>query len=256
MEHRSQTLAEERPDAGRFVSVVAEPAHEIATKAAACTICAMRSMPTGVGGSVQATWAATPVSERLRVLQRARGAMAAHAEEFAAAISPELARTNTDTLVTELLPLLDACKFLERNAAGLLKPRKLGRAGRPFWLGGVQAEVRREALGHVLVIGPANFPLFLPGVQALQALAAGNRVTWKPGRGGAAVAELFAAMLREAGLPAGLIHVTGDSLEAGQSSLASRPDKVVFTGSAESGRAVLHDLAETATPAVMESTLR
>jgi acyl-CoA reductase-like NAD-dependent aldehyde dehydrogenase len=178
--------------------------------------------------------------------------MASLSEAFATAISPALARSKTDTLVTELLPLLDACKFLEREAKSILAPRKLGRAGRPLWLGGVQAEVHREPLGHVLVIGPSNFPLFLPGVQTLQALAAGNSVTWKPGAGGAAVAGLFARSLQEAGLPEGLLTVADEGVEAAREALAAGVDKVVFTGSSQSGSAVLATLAETATPAVME----
>jgi acyl-CoA reductase-like NAD-dependent aldehyde dehydrogenase len=208
----------------------------------------------GVAASVKAPtdWATRTVAERLVVLRKARYLLAAQAEKIAAAISPELARTKADTLTTELLPLLDACRFLERNAASILRPRKLGRSGRPLWLGGVQAEVYREPLGHVLVIGPSNFPLFLPGTQALQALAAGNTVTLKPGIGGSAIAELLAQTLLEAGLPAGALSVTGESIEAAQHALAGAPDKVIFTGSSHSGQSVLAALAETATPAVVE----
>jgi acyl-CoA reductase-like NAD-dependent aldehyde dehydrogenase len=201
---------------------------------------------------VQTRWAATPLRERLRVVRAGRQRMASRAEDFAAAISPLLARNKADTLVTELLPLLDACRFLEREAIRLLAPRKLGRRGRPLWLSGVAAEIHREPLGHVLVIGPSNFPLFLPGVQAIQALVAGNIVTWKPGAGGGAVALLVAEMLHEAGLLEGVLTVTDDSVEAAQRALAAKPDKVVFTGSAKSGESVLCRLAETATPAVVE----
>jgi acyl-CoA reductase-like NAD-dependent aldehyde dehydrogenase len=202
--------------------------------------------------SAQATWAMTAVKDRMRVLQAARHSMAADAAEFAAAISPRLARTQADTLVTELLPLLDACKFLEREAARVLAPRKLGSGGRPFWLGGVEAEITREAIGHVLILGPSNFPLFLAGVQALQALAAGNAVTWKPGTGGGAVAELVLRHLRAAGLPEGLLKVADESVETGQRLVAEGAGKVIFTGSSENGREVLATLAESATPAVVE----
>jgi acyl-CoA reductase-like NAD-dependent aldehyde dehydrogenase len=186
--------------------------------------------------------------------------MAEQAAEFAAAISPLLARSKADTLVTELLPLLDACRFLEREAAEILKTRRLGSAGRPLWLSGVQAEIRREPLGHVLVIGPSNFPLFLPGTQVLQALAAGNTVTWKPGAGGEAVARLMALALRDAGVPEGALRVTADTVEAAEDALQSAPgkapgnvpDKVIFTGSQASGRAVLRGLAASGTPAVVE----
>ncbi len=178
--------------------------------------------------------------------------MAAHTEAFAEAISPSLRRSSADTLITELLPLLEAIKFLERSARKLLAPQRLGRRNRPLWLTGVQAEIHREPLGHILVIGPANFPLFLPGVQTMQALAAGNAVTWKPGAGGQRIALLVAQSLRESGLPRGVLCVTKESVEAAQGALQQRPDKVVFTGSFESGQKVLRSLAETATPAVME----
>jgi acyl-CoA reductase-like NAD-dependent aldehyde dehydrogenase len=210
------------------------------------------SYESGVAGSVQAGWAALPLDERLRVVRRARRMMAARAEQFAAAISPALMRTKTDTLLAEVLPLLDACKFLEREAERVLAPRKLGRGGRPLWFYGVVAEIHREPLGHVLVIGPSNFPLFLPGVQTMQALVAGNTVTWKPGVGGGAVARLVAEVLHEAGLPENVLTVTDESVDAARSAIVEGADKVIFTGSSANGQGVLAELARTSTPAVVE----
>jgi acyl-CoA reductase-like NAD-dependent aldehyde dehydrogenase len=178
--------------------------------------------------------------------------MAAMAQEFALAISPELSRTAADTLVAELLPLLAAGRFLEQRAEKILRRRSLGRKGLPFWLSGLDSEVWRVPHGTVLVIGPANYPLFLPGVQAVQGLAAGNAVVWKPGRGGGAVAQLFARALYEAGLPRELLRVTDDSIEAADREIARGVDKVFLTGSVATGRAVLQRLAETAMPCVAE----
>ncbi len=189
---------------------------------------------------------------RLRVLGDARHLMAARAEEFCEAISPQLARTKADTLATELLPLLAGCKFLEREAGRILAPQKLGVSGRPLWMMGVAAEIQHVPVGHVLVIGPSNFPLFIPGSHVLQALAAGNRVTWKPGLGGGAVAQLMARMLVEAGLPAGALTVTDESVEAARQALAGRPNKVIFTGSTKTSQVLMEGLAETTTPAVLE----
>jgi acyl-CoA reductase-like NAD-dependent aldehyde dehydrogenase len=202
--------------------------------------------------AAQQRWSTTPIAKRLKILKRARHLMAAMPEQFTAAISPTLQRTPADTLVAELLPLLDACRFLERNAEAILQTRVLGSAGRPFWLRGVDAEISRDALGHILVICPSNFPLFLPGVQVLQALAAGNRVTWKPGTGGKEVAHLVATTLQNAGLPQGLLHITADTIDATYEALATHPDKVIFTGSADAGKDILYKLAETTTPSVME----
>ncbi len=200
----------------------------------------------------QRAWADRSVAARLIVLKRARHLMASRTAALTAAISPCLTRNAADTLVAEVLPLLAACEFLEREAANILAPRRLGRRGLPFWLTGIESAVERVQLGTVLVIAPSNYPLFLPGVQVLQALAAGNAAIWKPGAGGDAIAHLFAQIMAEAGLPQGLLQVTGESVAAAEAAIASGVDKVFFTGSAASGRRVMHQLAETLTPSVME----
>lgn len=202
--------------------------------------------------SARTEWGALPIRDRLRILTRARHALAQIAGDLTVAIAHDLSRTPADTIVAEVLPLLEACRFLERQASRILATRKLGRAGRPLWLTGVDSEIRRVPFGHILIIGPANYPLFLPGVQTFQALAAGNAVTWKPGRGGAAVAQLCAQALYDAGLPRDLLTVTDDTVHAAERALDERPDKVIFTGSGATGRILLRRLAETATPSVME----
>lgn len=205
---------------------------------------------------VQRAWAERSIEERLKVLRRWRHGMAGRSEDLCAAIGsawqPGEGRTPADVRISEILPLLAACEYLEKNAAKVLRTRSLGWRGRPVWLWGVQSEIRRVALGRVLVIGPANYPLFLPGVQVLQALAAGNAVTWKPGRGGREVAKVFAGEMDRAGLPRELLHLTEETDEAGRNAVREGADKVFFTGSAAAGRAVMRELAETATPSVME----
>jgi acyl-CoA reductase-like NAD-dependent aldehyde dehydrogenase len=197
---------------------------------------------------VQRQWAELPVRERVRYIRRLRHEIASRAAAFASCI----ARPPGETLVAEVLPLADACRFVERRAAEILAPRDASRADRPFWLTGVKVQIRREPLGVVLVIGPANYPLFLPAVQAVQALTAGNAVIWKPGRNGFAVAELFIRCCGRAGVPQGLITVTKEEVSEVYSSFDRGVDKVILTGSAATGKAVLQELARNVTPAVME----
>ena len=104
----------------------------------------------------------------------------------------------------------------------------------------------------VLIIAPANYPLFLPGVQALQALAAGNAVLWKPAVGGTAPAEALRDVLVGCGLDPALLQVLGESPQAADDAIAAGVDKVFLTGSAATGTAVLTQLAAHRTPAVME----
>jgi acyl-CoA reductase-like NAD-dependent aldehyde dehydrogenase len=202
----------------------------------------------------QHTWAMLPMQERLDVLQRARFAMSRMAEAFSNAIPSHLCRTPVDTRVAEVLPLLSACRFLEKRAGKILRARRLGRRGIPFLLTGIVSEIQRVPYGVVLILGPANYPLFLPGVQTLQALTAGNAVVLKPGRGGAPVARLFAEALYTAGLPRGLLHLTDDSIDAAEQALHSSVDKVIFTGSAQNARTVLRVCAEKIIPCVVEAS--
>ena len=202
----------------------------------------------------QALWAARPLAARVRVLRKSRGILSGLTEQLAAAMPQGLARTHADTRVAEILPLLAACKFLEGNAAELLATRRLGTHGLPFWLAGVQSEIQRVPYGQILVIGPSNYPLFLPGVQALQALCAGNSVVWKPGLGGKMVADLFAQAMSRAGLPDGLLRVTDDSVDASVAELERGADKIFFTGSHAAAQSVLTIAAKNLTPCVIEAS--
>jgi acyl-CoA reductase-like NAD-dependent aldehyde dehydrogenase len=202
----------------------------------------------------QLTWAKLPIRQRLAVLQRARFTMSHMADSFSDAIPSHLSRTPADTRVAEILPLLAACRFLEQRAEKILKIRRLGSRGRPFWLSGLMSEVQRAPYGVVLIFGPANYPLFLPGVQVLQALAAGNAVVLKPGHGGGPIAKLFAEALYVAGLPRSLLEVTDDSIEAAEEALRFSVDKVIFTGSAQTARTVLRVCAEKMIPCVIEAS--
>jgi acyl-CoA reductase-like NAD-dependent aldehyde dehydrogenase len=204
----------------------------------------------------QQRWSRLTVRERLVSVRRLRKEIASGAEALALTVPLDLPgslhRSPADTLVTEVLPLLEACRFLEREAEFILASRFEGTTSRPVWLHGVSVETRRDPMGVVLVIGPGNYPLLLPGVQVLQALVAGNAVLWKPAPGGANPAYALQRMLVACGLDQALVTVIGT--EAGRATAAIRTgiDKVVLTGSATTGRAVMHELAETLTPAVME----
>ncbi|MEM7050113.1 MAG: aldehyde dehydrogenase family protein [Acidobacteriota bacterium] len=197
-------------------------------------------------------WAARSVRQRLRVIARLRRRLGDEPLDLARTADLPWRSSAAETLTAEVLPLLDACRFLERQAASLLAPRRPGRRGRPAWLFGSALEVRREPHGVVLVIAPSNYPILLAGVQLLQALVAGNAVLVKPGRGGLPAMQALADDLAASGLPPEVLQVLPESVEVAEAVLAEGVDKVVLTGSRQTGLRVLEQLAPTATPAVME----
>jgi aldehyde dehydrogenase (NAD+) len=195
----------------------------------------------------QTRWAGLPVRARLRAVARFRAAVAERADCFAAAV----ARPPAQTLTAEVLPLAEACRFLERHAADLLAPRRID-SYKPLWLRSVDIVTRREPFGVVLLIAPSNYPAFLPGVQLLQALTAGNAVLLKPGSGGTDAARLLMQCALEAGVPADVAVLLDESPDTAADAIRCGVDKVVITGSKETGRTVLASLASQVVPAVTE----
>lgn len=193
-----------------------------------------------------------PLAERLRIIRGLRHLIAANAEALADVAGAVSDRPRAEKLVSEVLPLADACRWLERNAARVLAPRSFGTRGRPAWLMSHSFEVQRQPLGTVLVIGPRNYPLFLPAVHALQAFVGGNIVLLKPAPGTRNVAAAFARLALQAGLDQEALTILPEAIGAAHEAIDAGVDKVVFTGSSENGRALLARLIKTNTPSVME----
>jgi acyl-CoA reductase-like NAD-dependent aldehyde dehydrogenase len=197
------------------------------------TILPQRPQPT----AAQRQWAMTSLRNRLRVIRRFRRLLASDPVALASSVDGPRA----EVLVGQVMPLADACRFLERRAERVLAPKREGRI-----------EIRREPFGVMLIIGPSNYPLFLPAVQALQALVAGNAVVIKPGAGGLTAAATFTRLLYRAGLEPSLCTVLDESVAAVHEAVGQGVDKVVFTGSANNGVKVNELLASRLIPATME----
>jgi succinylglutamic semialdehyde dehydrogenase len=93
--------------------------------------------------------------------------------------------------------------------------------------------------GVLAVLGPFNFPAHLPNGHIVPALATGNTVVFKPSELAPAVGERLVALLREAGLPDGVVEIVHGGRDTGHG-LATHPgvDAVLFTGSYSAGRAL------------------
>ncbi|MDT0348923.1 aldehyde dehydrogenase [Pseudonocardia charpentierae] len=105
---------------------------------------------------------------------------------------------------------------------------------------------RREPVGVVGAITPWNSPLLLMTWKLAPALAAGCTFVVKPSEHSPASTLAFAQVLHEAGFPAGVFNVVAGSGRELGAALAGHPgvDKIAFTGSTATGRAVAHAAAE------------
>ena len=95
------------------------------------------------------------------------------------------------------------------------------------------------ALGVAGQVIPWNFPLLMAAWKIAPALAAGNTVVLKPAETTPLSALLLADIIRQAGVPDGVVNiVTGDGRTG--AALVNHPgiNKVAFTGSTEVGRII------------------
>lgn len=100
---------------------------------------------------------------------------------------------------------------------------------------------QREPVGVVAAIVPWNCPLVLTAMKLAPALAAGCTVVLKPAEDTSLTAMLLAEIMIEAGVPAGVLNiVTGLGAQTGSALTGHKlVRKVAFTGSTNTGRAIL-----------------
>lgn len=198
----------------------------------------------------QCKWWNTAPRDRFRAIFSIAAELAHRCDELVAAV--ERPATAAEILASEVFPLADSCKFAAKHGPRILAPRSHQAWLGSWWMGRVGVSVRSEPWGLVLILAPWNYPLLLAGVQMIQAVAAGNAVLVKPSPGCEQVTLLFRECMVAAGVPQELVQVLPSEVEAGETAIRLGVDKVVLTGSAGTGRKVLHMLADVLTPSTME----
>ena len=208
------------------------------------------AMPTAVAAT-GARWAATPLLARAHVLERAATLLATEAEAIAAELCAASGRAEDEVWGAEIVPTLDALRWLARDGTHALRPRRLGRAPLQWYFRATRHELSWEPRGLVAVITPANSLLFLAVPQVAAALLAGNAVRWKPAPAGTIVARRIASILTRAGLPSGPLDVVEGGADTARDIVRRGVDLLHFTGSAAAGNELAR-LHAPGRPAVLE----
>jgi len=103
-----------------------------------------------------------------------------------------------------------------------------------------------ESLGVCGQIIPWNFPLLMLAWKIAPALACGNTVVLKPAESTSLTALKFAELVKDAGVPAGVINIVTGAGQTG-SEIVNHNDinKIAFTGSTKVGKIIQKSLAGT-----------
>ncbi|QXU56535.1 aldehyde dehydrogenase family protein (plasmid) [Rhodococcus ruber] len=195
-------------------------------------------------------WSVQSVNERSRHLERWRRHIWRRRRELADLIHRENGKPVDDAIV-EIGLTVEHIRWAERHAKQVLASRRVSPG---ILLANFAARVDHEPLGVVGVISPWNYPLYAANSSTAFALAAGNTVVIKPSEYTPAVADWYARAFGFANpaAPTGIVTVVTGYGDTGAALCRSGVDKIAFTGSTATGRAVMGACAETVTPTVLE----
>jgi acyl-CoA reductase-like NAD-dependent aldehyde dehydrogenase len=202
--------------------------------------------------AAQVLWSRLAPRERLKTVRKLRHLLVDRSDDLFEAVGADIGRPPVEILGAELLPTTAALRFLERDAARLLKPKTISSRLRPTWLLGCRDQVCRRPWGVVGIIGTWNYPIFLNTVQIAQALVAGNGVVWKPSERAVRTADLLHHLFLQAGFAPALFAKLPATREAGPEVAEADLDHVVFTGSNGVGRLLAARLGERLIPSTLE----
>ncbi len=132
-----------------------------------------------------------PEAWRRLQLKRLSNLLDRHEADILQALHIDLAKPELEGMF-EIVALLQELKVTRRRLKAWMRPRRIPvpitqRPGR--------AQLVREPLGCVLVIGPWNYPFMLTLQPLISALAAGNTVVLKPSEHAPAAAALITRLI-------------------------------------------------------------
>ncbi|MDQ0349177.1 NAD-dependent succinate-semialdehyde dehydrogenase [Ancylobacter vacuolatus] len=184
-----------------------------------------------------AGWAATPPRARAVILQRCFQAIVDNVDWLAQLIALENGKALPDAR-GEVLYAAEFFRWYAEEAVRINGDISVAPAG------GNRIMVQYQPIGVSLLITPWNFPAAMATRKIAPALAAGCTCILKPAEETPLTALAVGEILRQAGVPAGVVNIINTSDPAGVCSAIlrdRRTRKLSFTGSTEVGRILLRE---------------
>ncbi|MFK8081569.1 MAG: aldehyde dehydrogenase family protein [Granulosicoccus sp.] len=186
------------------------------------------------------SWSLTSKDERLEIMERILETYQARADDMADTISREMGAPITMALAAQSGSGSSHIAAFIKALASYEFDREL-RADTPH------DRIIHEPIGVCGLITPWNWPMNQVALKVMPALATGCTMVLKPSELSPLSGMLFAEILHEAGVPAGVFNlVNGDGPGVG-TTLSGHPDvaMISFTGSSRAGIAISRNAAQT-----------
>src|SRR6266436_4024438 len=181
----------------------------------------------------QGLWAELGIRKRLAILREFQRLLHQKKSEVAQLVTREAGKPYVEALLTEVLVVLDAARFLIENAYRLLRDEPIPHGN--LAMKAKSGRLLREPYGVIGIISPWNYPFSIPATESLAALVAGNAVVLKPSEFTSLTAMELASLFHAAGVPKEIFQAIPGDGPTGAALVAASIDKLVFTGSVPTG---------------------
>ena len=188
-----------------------------------------------------------PEAWRRLQLDRLHALVCDHEQEVLEALHQDLAKPPLEGMA-EVVALLQELKLARRNLRQWMRPQSIRV---PLVQQPGRAQLIREPLGCVLLIGPWNLPFSLTFWPLVSALAAGNTAVIKPSEQAPATAELIERLVPRH-FPSDVVRVVNGDARVAAELVRLRFDHIFFTGGGRIGAKVLEGAAANLTPVTLE----
>ena len=193
-------------------------------------------------------WRQSSLRERKKLLQRFREAILSHREIIRQAVMADLGKPAAEADLSEVYPVVSEINHVISHVDAWARPVKVDA---PLTMLGTRAEIRYEAKGVCLIIGPWNYPFMLALGPLVSCLAAGNTAILKPSEYTPKTSAVIAELVRSF-FPRELVTVVEGGIEESTALLRLPFDHIFFTGSPAVGKVVMRAAAENLTSVTLE----
>ena len=188
------------------------------------------------------------LNERLDALKKLKDAIITNEEDILHALFLDLHKSPFEAYTTEIGYILKNINYAMKHLKSWMKTKKVKT---PFFLVGAKSHVSYIPYGHVLLIGPYNYPFQLVMEPLIGAISAGNVVTIKPSELTPHTEALIKKIISDVFDPTYISVITG-GVEVTQEILKHPFDYIFFTGSTRVGQIVYEQAAKHLTPVTLE----
>ena len=197
------------------------------------------------------SWSRLPIQERQGYLKKLSDVIVEHVDDIAELIAKEQGKPVAEAKLAEIVAVLSILKNLSNCAHRALGDKR----SKPelILFSHKRSHYYFEPYGVFSIISAWNYPFSIPMPQIAAAVVAGNTVLFKPSPEAVLIGQKIQNLFDEAGFPPHVVNtVFAKDHDAPRLVEHTGINKVIFTGSADTGEKVMAEAAKQIKPVLFE----